>query len=742
MTKQSQFGLKITADLANNGQKLLDSEIAVNVDKDNNNLGLDISLFGEEDTDGNKKKYTINTAYLDGVIYAKYHNVKLSIPSSTISRMVSYAYDQVKDQLSDKINEVLDGGLDMGDIDINGIFADIKNTLKKINLSNGSFDIVLNIDHFNKYIDSENPILPSEDIVLTVNFDDHKITSISLSTINISTFSINLNVEFTDYQTITVDNPESYVDLDESEILIESVLEFINEKKYYLGIDIDTDDHDSSTNDLTFDGEIQLNFTGDNHYGYGEATIVDSNKYRHNLKADMYDQGNFIFSYNDKLKGSFTSQTIFDIADLVKEIIANPDEHFVELFGELLEKLNSTTLNRIIAGEYTLALDYEIISNLDINRSKTSFDLNLAIFGMDDITMHIEIGYTNDDVNYEYANLDYLSITNLNLLGKDVSVRLNFDKYQDTNSTKLNDSRRLNQFDTYLDFSCIKTLLALGVNTSKFNYYHFTGKLNATLPIIPDIKDLGLDAKIRNDHGDVTVMISLTNIPVLSLFGGKIDGYDSTDESARKAYIYYQHYEDKDKTDFWYIDRQDTVTNKGSKVDGYLWWATYNYTEYTHHTMRKCTNEYFLDNILDILIHDVLGINSSLLDKALNSESSSSTAIKYEDILSDFSYSENKHSFFFDIDLNALVGMNIFNKFELTVTEDPNENILDGVGVKLNLLLNLVKVDFTLNFEDDRYVDISNITIPEADNYIALHANDAYDQASTTEAVYSRSYDA
>ena len=505
-------------------------------------------------------------------------------------------------------------------------------------------------------------------------------------------------------------------------------------------------------------GYVQLDFTGDNHYGYGSATIIDSKNYRHNLKADMYNEGNFIFSYNDKLKGKFTSETVFELADLVSDIINNPDEHFQELFGELLEKLNSSTIKKIIAGDYMLALQYELISNLVIDDSKTSFDLSLAIFGLEDITLHIEIGYSYDAVNYSYADLDYIKVSNLTLAGKDVSINIDFKKYQ----TSL-DATRLNQFDTYLDFSCIKTLLALGVNTSKFNYYHFSGNLNLNISLIGDGSDLaniGLDCKIRNDHGNVTVAIALTDIPIIKwgLLGlidlNSVPGYESTD--SRNAYIYYQHFEDHDKTDYWYINRQDVVTEKGNKVSGFIFNRKYQYTEYDYQVTRKCTNEYFLDNIVDILVKDILGVTNDTVLSALDSSStSSSNEIKYEEILSDFYYTESSNCFFFDINMKALTGTSIFDMFEVKVYEDPTNNILKGLSAKIRVNFGIkITATFDLNFEDDRSIDIferdeqGNLTdapltgtiITSANTYIAAHKNDTADTASAVTRNVLRTY--
>ena len=681
LANSNQFGVTVNASLTKGVDSLLDSEINLNVDKDENKVGLDLTLLGEEDEQGAKKRYTLNTALIDGTIYAKFHNVAVSIDTVTISDLINYVFDQVSEQLFSTISEKMESGL--SSIDFNEITSEIKNVLKSVNISNGELSFTLNVSGFG--ID----MLPTDDIVITIKFNDSKLESISLSPITISDYTINLSVDFVDYKTVSVDPNVTYTALEPSAVFVQSALDFIKQKAYYIGFDIDTDDHDGSTTDLSMDGFVQLDFVNDNHYGYGEATIIDSNNYRHNLKADMYDQGNFIFSYNDKLKGKFNSDTVKELAELVSDIVTNPDDHFIELFGELLEKMNSSTISKIIAGDYLLALDYDLISNLDITDNKTSLDLSLAIFGMEEVNMHIEIGYTGDTSSYASASLDYITISNLTLMDRDIDVTIDFAKYK--NSL---DANRLNQFDTYLDFSHIKTLLALGVNTSKFNFYHFTsniainlkGLLGTTLMSI----NLPLDVKIRNEKGDVTVAMVLSDIPVKSLVNPNED-YASARN--RSAFIYFQN-------EYWYIHREEEAKKKG-----FLGIGTGSYKKYEIN--RTCTTEYFLDNIATILLDDILGVKQSYLDMIDGSTSSSTNEIKYEDILEDFSYSESKSLFNFSLNMEALTGTSLFDYCKLGVYEDTTNNILKAVEAKIKLSFGLkLEASFTLNFENDRSIDV------------------------------------
>ena len=681
LANSKQFGATLNASLIKEEKTLVDTEIDLNVDKENTKVGVDLSLLGEEDEDGNKKRYTLNGAYIDGTIYAKFHNVAISIDTMTISDLLAYVFDQFSEQLTSTLSDKMSEGL--SGLDLNEITSEIKNIVKNVSVKTGELSVALNVSGFG--ID----LLPSDDIVITVKFNDSKLESVSLSPITIGDFTINFGVDFHDYKEVTLVENTTYTALEPSAVFVQSALDFLKQKAYYIGFDIATDDNDNTTTDLSMNGYVQLDFTGDNHYGYGKATIVDGNNYQHRLKADMYDKGNFIFSYNDKLKGKFNSTTVKELADLVSDIVSNPDEHFMELFGEYLEKMNSTTLSRIIAGEYLLAMDYELISNLEITESKTSFDLSLAIVGMDDVTMHMEIGYTGDTNTYASATLDYIRITNLELLGKTMSINVDFAKYK----TAL-DAERLNQFDTYLDFSHIKTLLALGVNTSKFNYYHFTSDIAVNLKGIFGTSlmniTIPLDVKIRNEKGNVTAAISMSNIPVVSLVNPNED-YASAKN--RSAFIYYQD-------GYWYIHREEQAKKKG-----FLGIGTGSFK--TFETNRTCTTTYFLDNIATILLDDILSVKQTYLDMIDGSTSSSTKEIKYEEILEDFSYSESKALFNFSINMEALTGTSLFDYCKLGVYEDTNEHILKALEAKIKLSFGLsLEASFTLNFESDRSIDV------------------------------------
>ncbi|MBO4682849.1 MAG: hypothetical protein J5618_03210, partial [Bacilli bacterium] len=132
-----------------------------------------------------------------------------------------------------------------------------------------------------------------------------------------------------------------------------------------------------------------------------------------------------------------------------------------------------------------------------------------------------------------------------------------------------------------------------------------------------------------------------------------------------------------------------------------------------------------------------------------------SSEIKYEEILSDFYYTKNKNAFYFDINMKALTGTSIFDMFEVTVYEDPTNNILKGLSAKIRVNFGIkITATFDLNFENDRSIDIyerdgeGNLTttplegtvITSANNYIAAHKNDTADTNSSVVRNVIRTY--
>ena len=130
----------------------------------------------------------------------------------------------------------------------------------------------------------------------------------------------------------------------------------------------------------------------------------------------------------------------------------------------------------------------------------------------------------------------------------------------------------------------------------------------------------------------------------------------------------------------------------------------------------------------------VLGFNDTILDligngSSSDSESSGST-IKYENLISRYSYNENSENPFFNFDLNLfeLTKMNMFDTLNLKVYVNDETKTLSGldVGLDIKVLLTIglgAKLDL---------VDLgSEFTLDTMNSYIEQHQNDVINQTYT-----------
>ena len=216
-----------------------------------------------------------------------------------------------------------------------------------------------------------------------------------------------------------------------------------------------------------------------------------------------------------------------------------------------------------------------------------------------------------------------------------------------------------------------------------------------------DGKRIPMEVKVRNEDGDISVDAQLQDIPTIVGVNKEILTFPT-----RKAAIYY-------RGDYLYIYRSDTFM-KSEKNAKYS---------------RKCTIDFFLDNIVEILCRDMLGFTDTIMKSIEKSETEEKAQIKYEDILQDFGYKQegSKDYFHFEISLLALTGSSILsNNLILNVNADPVSHILKSMDVKLDISLGItigVTANFTL--EDDSSMELTESNrLSNLEAYISAHAND------------------
>lgn len=715
LVKQDEIGADITLKLENKNQETSEYEERMVA-----NLGLDMDIKNKVFNIGanineNERNHNLNFAYLNQTIYADFHEVKVSLTAQTISGLIQYALKTISSETIQGLMDKLTASTE--NLDLAGITQKVENMLKKVNVNDGNLNVELDLSEFG--FDYVTPV------VLGVDFNNNGVTRIYIEETKINNYGFSLDINFRSYVAPIIEVNE-YQEITEALPILLGVVKLFDQTKFRLALDARIHDTaDATANDVTIDAGVQFeldpnrNSETNKGYGYGELNIVDKKNYTHNIKADMKSVEEILFSYNDTLNGKFNIQTMKDLVDVIMDLIKNKDEdpHFQELFGALLDKLTNSPIMQALKGDFGLLLNYDIISNLEITNDHLSMDINFEVFGMEDMSMHLAITYVVTDIeDTGDCTLTGISISGLNIKGKEISADITLEEFDDSL-----ESTRLDPSEEYLDFSDIKVLVELGLNTSKFNYYHFliNVKANTKISIFPTPLnfDFPIDVKIRNDHGDVQVAAEIEEFPTpLNGLANSGDYYYAHD---RKESIYYHD-------GLIYLHRTEKVGKNVLNLTA----------NHDYELVEIMTPKYFMDNALDIILRDVIGFGNSIMNLIdFSSTSSGDKVIHYEKILEDFQYNEEDKFFEFDINLNELTNMNIFTATTVKINHDDdsatNKPILTGVDASVGISIGgIIKVNATLSldFLDDRSIELTETNkLHELEAFVNAHSQEVVD---------------
>lgn len=383
-------------------------------------------------------------------------------------------------------------------------------------------------------------------------------------------------------------------------------------------------------------------------------------------------------------------------------IINNPDKHFMELFGDLLTSMENSPINQIIAGDYGKLLEYDIISNLHVTDKVIEFDLGLDILEMGFDSIHLAINsMVDEEGNY---SLDGISISGFDIGDGVISLNARVRDYNEDKST----INRLDPNAEYMNFSNIKVLLELGINTSIFEYFHIKGTAQLkTLAGLVDF-DIPVDIRIRNNNGNVELEADLTEIPTIA---GVNKALLFSPVTSRDASIYYNG-------DNIYIYRHDGA-KQAANVKNYS---------------RRCSIDYFTDNIVNLLCSDILGLEKSIMDQITKSmDRKEDVQISYEDIVKQFVYTPGTESdhFKFAISLYALTKDDMLKKdLVLDVYSNNKKMILERIKVALTLSVGIsLDISADLKLQDDCSEELNESNRLNAlEAFISAHSNDALNE--------------
>ena len=643
----------------------------------NGDLDFDINemkLFTTVNVQENNRSYDLTAGYMNQNLYASLKDLKVSLENQSIITLTKY------------ISEKVEGF----DLDLESVFSDLGSVTEKIDLH----IIAQYVNDLPEFI--SNFALTSNEVSLTFNpryfgldassfdiairFDEESIKSVNLSNLVISGYLVNATLDLSEYQPVEID-VDSYVALDPALPLIDSVDELIHQDKFGITFNIAIDDNDEQTKDVTLDGSFQfalkkadvevINEDGTISvvnktlfdYGAGVLNISDKDSYPHRIVADAKSSGQVLLSYSgtskNKTNAKFDNATIDSIIDLASKLLDEQDDHFIELFGSLLEQTASTPLNDILKGKYGALLDSNIITSLDVVAGKVTLGLNGAIIGMDELDFVVAVRF-NDDA------IEGLDISGLQLGDKTINLSANLSVFDENayNSYSLKDN------GNFIDLSTISMFLDMGIKTSEFNYYEFSGNITVAVGDLFDAISLPANVKIQNDKGHVR-MLAHIEAPMKVLLALFTDDYALNVQ--RNSYLMFDNQGDG----MFHLLRHDY------RESGFLQSAI------DKKLQRRYTTDYFMDHILEILLGGMVGLNKSTCDKVGNIESGEGQ-IQYENIVQDYHYTSSEKNYYFAINIGEVLKSDSLETLSLTVYHN-NNGIFNRavVDMSINVLITL-----------------------------------------------------
>ena len=659
-------------------EELIDLNGNLSYDLNNNAASLDVSISE------NERLHKLGLYLNNNALYLNQADInKISIQNNTILNLVAYLLGQINDDAIKSLLDDLTTSMSSSALtDVLGNLENLNSWITAIDVQENKVAITLDLSVFGLNIN---------EIVIYASLDKQTLLGIHLDDYIYQGYIVNLDIDVKDFNLVVPDASE-YVSLDPAVELVPTILDLVNRDQFRFEFNGEVDSSQTDVNPITINGGLQFDIS--NAFGYGSVSIVDRDAYTHNIEVDYRQDKTLLFEYNDKLRGKMDGAAIDDLSSMIDEIVNNKDDHFMELFGDILNTISATPLYQALNGDIGILFATDTFSNIQVTPTTIEFDLSGALVGLDSV-MHIK-------VNYDQNNLYGIEITGLELGGETISLSVNLNEFDASL-----ESTRLDPMGTYFDFSDIKLLLSLGITTSQFNDYHITGKVNLNLLGIIN-EDVPLDLKIKNDKGNVSLAVDLTDVPVIGLVNGNPD-YTRT--NSRTASIYYQD-------GLVYINRNDRVT------DGLFFTKTYdvNYTS-------VCKLDYFMDNILYYFGSVIMGLKDWVMDQIQQSDTGSVGQIKYENILKDFYYNEEGSYFYIDVDIAEIAQNPDLQSLTIKIRVDKETSMLSGIDINFNISVGItIKLAAEFNL-----VDVGQeVNLTEMNNFIALHQNDELNVVNKT----------
>ena len=493
--------------------------------------------------------------------------------------------------------------------------------------------------------------------------------------------------------------------------VVDQITDFIDTKK--TGFEVYGTMKDAQGLGTEFSGVGQLDNNEGVKEGYG-TMVINEYKYhankvwaKHNLAINVtnleeniiktYDEeGNLISKNNqnealfvygdpagDNVKGKMHLQSFYDIFDIIKTFISDygEDPKFEKFLSPITELLGMSSLGEIIESkDYTRLASNQLLKSLTVinNGGGIRIVISKVLLGLpQDITIEIEFNGNNDTGN---QTLKSLKVVDLYLSNKEDAKKLNFTftlKDYDPNMTDI-----VRKNDTYMNLDGVKTLLDLGINTTKVNFYHLSANAHVSTILGIDIEVSGINFYVYVDGQKAKVYGSIDSIPTIPLITTDVNDEVFTGSKLMSAELSFETYTDQSENRVGGIfNIRRVLKDKTSRVvttSSFPWLKTIHYYDCKAYHYR-CDSGYFMDELVNYLMGGVLGLKESIVNQIVGSDTSSSEEKKAGNFTNTFTstgFSCNTrgsglstvHTIRLGLNLNELTGIDALKELEATLT--------------------------------------------------------------------------
>ncbi len=480
------------------------------------------------------------------------------------------------------------------------------------------------------------------DINIVLRSSDLSFKSISISTCISSDQEFSFDINFDDYQDLTLDEStrSTYTKIDDATSITKAFYNLANDIKKY-GVKIEAlykknpvlDENGTVSEygtavsmsgnaywDLTDTSAPKVNGSIDIEHPYVEidsSLSIKKTKANQNLKfayQNITDEngikdGQFTADYNDNMHVMLHSSTVTDMVDVISG--TSKTNLLNSLLSKASDVVSGMPIKDVISQSApSLLLSYPYIEKVDINSSDNTLTLQVdkRLFDISSEGDLITLTICYDDQNeptIESINVD-LSKENVTVATASLSL-VSYDEENLPSVMEYNDENK----GKFVSLDGFRTLVKMAIDTTESNYFHINGYLNLDFTLFngESQKPINLDALSFDISFDCSLYID---------DDGKVNCYLSLrlgDKELTEAGYYVTEFAFSSK-DTSTDEKADYVYMNNTRTDAVLADDDSIRNQITSNAYRVSRSE-FNSNILYYLVSQGLGIDDRIAGKTI-----------------------------------------------------------------------------------------------------------------------------